>query len=155
LLPFASAKVRETFFEVVGENASLPQVRFLDGQARTALAASDAALLASGTAALEAALLRCPMVVAYRVSAVSFWLARMLATTRYVSMPNHLMPTPLVPEFLQDQADQSNLSGAIARLLNAPDHRNEMLQGLSGIRDTLQRDANYNIARLLGELAFG
>ncbi len=70
-------------------------------------------------------------------------------------MPNHLMPTPLVPEFLQDQADQSNLSGAIARLLNAPDHRNEMLQGLSGIRDTLQRDANYNIARLLGELACG
>ena len=154
LLPFANAKVRETFFEAVGENATLPQVRFLDGQARTALAASDAALLASGTAALEAALVGCPMVVAYRVSAVSFWFARMLATTRYVSMPNHLMPTPLVPEFLQDQADQSNLSGAIARLLTAPGHRNEMLQGLSGIRDTLQRDANHNIARLLGELAF-
>ncbi len=154
LLPFASEKIRQTFFEAVGHNASLPQLRFLDGQARIALAASDAALLASGTAALEAALVGCPMVVAYRVSAPSFWFARMLATTQYVSMPNHLMPTPLVPEFLQNQVDQTNLGTAVARLLNSPDHRNEMLQGLSGIRVALQRDANQNIARLLGELAF-
>jgi lipid A disaccharide synthetase len=91
------------------------------------------------------------MVVAYRVSAVSFRFARMLATTQYVSMPNHLMPTPLVPEFLQDQVDQTNLSVAVARLLNSPSHRDEMLQGLSGIRHALQRDANQNIARLLGE----
>jgi lipid-A-disaccharide synthase len=155
LLPFASPKIRETFFEAVGHNASLPQVRFLDGHARTALAASDAALLASGTAALEAALVGCPMVVAYRVSTASFWLARMLATTRFVSMPNHLMPKPLVPEFLQDRADQSNLSAAVARLLDSPDHRNEMLKGLSGIRDGLKKDANHTIARLLAELACG
>jgi lipid-A-disaccharide synthase len=155
MLPFASAKIRKTFFEVVGHNTCPPQVRFLDGQARTALAASDAALLASGTAALEAALVGCPMVVAYRVSAVSFWFARLLATTRYVSMPNHLMATPLVPEFLQNQVDEPNLSAAVARLLNAPGHRSEILKGLSGIRGTLQRDANHNIARLLGELAVG
>jgi len=65
------------------------------------------------------------------------------------------MPKPLVPEFLQDRADQSNLSAAVARLLDSPDHRNEMLKGLSGIRDGLQKDANHTIARLLAELACG
>ena len=90
----------------------------LDGQARSALAASDVALLASGTAALEAALAGCPMVVAYRVSNMSYRLARLLAKTKMVSMPNHLMDSPIVPEFLQHDATPRNLMNAMSELLD-------------------------------------
>ena len=65
---------------------------------RLAIAAADVGLIASGTAALEAALLVRPMVVAYKVSGLSYLLARLLAKVRHVSMPNHLTEEPMVKE---------------------------------------------------------
>ena len=83
----------------------------LDGQARLALQAADVALVASGTASLEALLCACPMVVAYRLSPVTAFMLRALRMVRlpYFSLPNLLAGEPLVPEFLQEQ-----VSGAAA-----------------------------------------
>ena len=153
LLPFASERIREQFVEIVGPSALGPRVRVLNGQARTALAASDVALIASGTAALEAALVACPMVVAYRVSTFTFQIARALATTRYVSMPNHLMPQPLIPEFLQGDADEIRLCDALERLLNEASYRHGMKAALGHIRQELNLDTNRLVVDALVQMA--
>ncbi len=146
VLPFASSRVRKQFFEYVPEDQIPSSVRMLDGQARVALAASDVALLASGTAALEAALAGCPMVVAYRVSNVSYRLARLLAKTKIVSMPNHLMDPPIVPEFLQHDATPRNLMNAVRELLDQPGQAEAMRSTLLGIQTQLDMDTDNIVA---------
>ena len=146
VLPFASSRVRKQFLEYVPEDQIPSSVRMLDGQARVALAASDVALLASGTAALEAALAGCPMVVAYRVSNVSYRLARLLAKTKIVSMPNHLMDPPIVPEFLQHDATPRNLMNAVRELLDQPGQVEAMRSTLLGIQTQLDMDTDNIVA---------
>jgi lipid-A-disaccharide synthase len=146
VLPFASSRVRKQFLEYVPEDQIPSSVRMLDGQARVALAASDVALLASGTAALEAALAGCPMVVAYRVSNVSYRLARLLAKTKIVSMPNHLMDLPIVPEFLQHDATPRNLMNAVRELLDQPGQAEAMRSTLLEIQTQLDMDTNNIVA---------
>ncbi len=70
--------------------------------------ASDAALLASGTAALECMLAKCPMVVGYRMKPFTFWLAKRLVKTEYVSLPNLLAGRELVKELLQEECEPQN-----------------------------------------------
>ena len=79
---------------------------------------SEVVLLASGTAALESTLLAKPTVVAYKLSLMTYWFARMTSTVKYASMPNHLLEKPIVPEFLQDNANVENLSTAVLNYLN-------------------------------------
>ena len=84
----------------------MPQVRMLDGQARRALAAADVVLVASGTATLETALFKRPMVVAYRLGAITAFLLRTLGLVKiqHFSQPNLLAGKELVPEFFQEAA---------------------------------------------------
>ena len=146
VLPFASSRVRELFLEYVPRDQISSNVRMLDGQARSALAASDVALLASGTAALEAALAGCPMVVAYRVSNMSYRLARLLAKTKMVSMPNHLMDSPIVPEFLQHDATPRNLMNAMSELLDQSGRAEAMRCELLKIQAQLDMDTDNLVA---------
>ncbi len=76
LVPLVNARRREQFERIKAETAPELTVHLLDGQARDAMIASDAALLASGTAALECMLAKCPMVVGYRMKPFTFWLAK-------------------------------------------------------------------------------
>ena len=106
------------------------RVRMLDGQARLALQAADVALVASGTASLEALLCACPMVVAYRVSPVTAFMLRALKMVRLpsFSLPNLLAGEPLVPEFLQENVTGAALAAALkAQLQDLP--RRMLLQG--------------------------
>ena len=152
LVPFASDRVRQQFFQLTSLEGFAERVTLIDGRARTCLAASDAALLASGTEALEAALVGCPMVVAYRVSGLSYRIATALASTRMVSMPNHLMPTPLIPEFLQDDANEQNLVPAVQQLLDDEAAAQEMRRGLAGIQSDLNIDPNNRIVDAMLEM---
>jgi lipid-A-disaccharide synthase len=77
--------------------------------------ASDAALLASGTAALECMLAKCPMVVGYRMKPFTFWLAKRLVKTDYVSLPNLLAGRELVKELLQDECQPQALAERCSR----------------------------------------
>lgn len=90
VVPLVNAKRREQFERIKAEVAPELTAHLLDGQARNAMYASDAALLASGTAALECMLAKCPMVVGYRMKPFTFWLAERLVKTDYVSLPNLL-----------------------------------------------------------------
>ena len=93
-------------------------VRLIAGRSREVLAASDAAMLASGTATLEAALLHRPMVVAYRMGGLSWQLLKRLVTTPYAALPNILSGQALVPELLQEAATPAALAAALQPLLD-------------------------------------
>lgn len=90
VVPLVNAKRREQFERIKAEVAPELSVHLLNGMGREAMVASDAALLASGTAALECMLAKCPMVVGYRMKPFTFWLAKRLVKTDYVSLPNLL-----------------------------------------------------------------
>ena len=107
LIPAAN-KDRRRQIEAVLKPLELP-VKVISGQGREAMLASDAVLLASGTATLEAMLLRRPMVVAYRMPWLSWQILSRLAITRFVGLPNVLADREVVPELLQDAASPKQL----------------------------------------------
>ena len=98
------------------ERADLP-LTLLFGHSHEALAAADLALVASGTATLETALFKTPMVIAYRQAPLSWWIMRRMMYLPYVGMPNILAGEPLVPELLQGRATPAALAAALLALL--------------------------------------
>ena len=118
LVPLATRETREQFdqarWKLQAQNLPL---QILFGHANLALAAADVALVASGTATLEAALLRCPHVVAYRMSPTTYRLMKRKAYLPYVGLPNILAGEWLVPELLQDDATPENLARAMGNLI--------------------------------------
>ena len=103
IVPLANAHLKALFTEQIAEIAPDLPLTLLDGQSREAMAAADVVLMASGTATLEAMLLKRPMVVAYRMAELTYWLAKWLVHIPYFSLPNLLAQEALVPEFLQHQ----------------------------------------------------
>lgn len=123
VIPAADAALRARIDAVLAAS-SLPAhaVRVLDGQAHALLIAADVALLASGTAALEAALAQCPMVVGYRIAPLTHALVRglgLLKSRRY-SLPNILAGRDIVPELMQHDCSGPRLAAAVARLFDDP-----------------------------------
>ncbi|HEX9434806.1 MAG TPA: lipid-A-disaccharide synthase [Burkholderiales bacterium] len=116
--PMVTRETREMFERAIHENqrTDLP-LTLLFGHSHDALAAADLALVASGTATLETALFKTPMVIAYRQSPITWALMRQMLYLPYVGMPNILAGERLVPELLQDQATPANLAGALLTLL--------------------------------------
>ena len=147
IVPLANRRVNMQFRGLVERSTHkellLQIVHFVEGGESTdVMRLSDVVLLASGTAALESALLARPTIVAYKVSALTYWFARLTSTVKYVAMPNHLLEKPLVPEFLQDKATVSNLSSAVLRYLNDPDLYQETCQQLATIHPMLNQDSD-------------
>jgi lipid-A-disaccharide synthase len=119
-----------------GWNAAL-KVRVLEGQTYNALAAADAAIVSSGTATVEAALLDVPMVVVYRVTPLTALLARPLVRTSYFSMVNLIAERRVVPELIQKDFTPSKVAEEVLRLLNDPRAREELRAGLAEVRRRL------------------
>ena len=122
LVPLATRETREQFDQARWklQAQDLP-LQILFGHANLALAAADVALVASGTATLEAALLRCPHVVAYRMSPTTYRLMKRKAYLPYVGLPNILAGEWLVPELLQEDASSANMARALGNWLRHPD----------------------------------
>lgn len=123
-VPFVKPGFKQRFMSVLKKSGieNLPIHEF-DGRSREVLSAADVALLASGTAALESAVTRTPMVVTYRMNALSMWLIRHFAHVKLYSMPNNLAGYELVPEYIQEQATADNLSSELCALLADDDRR--------------------------------
>ena len=117
LVPLATRPTRDQF-EVERFRLGLEALpmTLLYGHARDALEAADVAIVASGTATLEAALARCPHVIFYRVKALTEWYVRRKYLLPYVGLPNVLAGRFVVPEFLQDDATVENLTQAAVNL---------------------------------------
>jgi len=152
LLPFASHSVAEEFHGITGDISSLP-VFTLDGNSRLALEACNLAILASGTAALEAALLRRPHIVVYKLTAFSHWLMRRLRHVDYYSMPNHLLPTPMIPELIQHQATAENISQEVDSLLQDPDKVARLERYFADLHQDLKLGASTRAGEVVLRLA--
>ncbi len=114
------------------------------------MAACDAALAASGTVALELAILNVPMVVSYRVSPLTYHLARRFIKVRYASLVNLIAGREVVPELLQKNATPEKLAAAIKPLLLDKTAQRKMVEQLAGVRQQLGRPgASRRCARLI------
>jgi lipid-A-disaccharide synthase len=141
VVPLASTATRELFQEQLrAQGGDLP-LAIIDGQSQQVLAAADAAMLASGTATLEALLLKCPMVMAYRLKPTTYWLAKRLVKVAYYSLPNLLTMRPLVPEFIQEAASPDRLAEAVQRFLDDPGASAQLVAQFRDIHLSLRRDA--------------
>jgi lipid-A-disaccharide synthase len=118
------------------------------GRTREVLAASDVVLTASGTASLEAALYKRPMVVAYRLSWLTYWVWKRMGVAKLASfsLPNLLAGRPLVQEFLQQDVRAERLGEALLRLLRAPGRDQALQQAFATIHERLRCDANKRAA---------
>ncbi len=146
-LSFAAAFVGEAtqaqFVDAVTRNGArdLP-LTVLSGQSRDVMIAADVVVLASGTAALEAALLKRVMVVTYKVSWITYSLVRMLLHVRMISMVNNLAGRELVPELLQHRATSVAIGRAVEYFLTHPERRDEVVAEMDHMAKTLRKDAS-------------
>ncbi|WP_099133505.1 lipid-A-disaccharide synthase [Xenorhabdus ehlersii] len=153
LVPLVNAKRREQFQRIKNEIAPDLLLHLLDGKAREAMIASDATLLASGTAALECMLAKCPMVVGYRMKPFTFWLAKRLVKTPYVSLPNLLAGKELVKELLQDECKPQALSEALLPLVQGGADVETLKQTFLHLHESIRCDADEKAAQAVLELA--
>jgi lipid-A-disaccharide synthase len=120
-------------------DAGVP-VHLVCGDTYNLVAASDLALVSSGTATLECALLECPMVIVYRLTPLTWWLARLLVRgVRCVGMPNIVAGHEIVPELLQGRATGERIAAAAQAILRDPARRTAMVEELRGVRRRLGR----------------
>ncbi|WP_304164389.1 lipid-A-disaccharide synthase [Lonsdalea britannica] len=153
VVPLVNAKRRQQFEEIKAEVAPDLPVRLLDGFAREAMIASDAALLASGTAALECMLAKCPMVVGYRMKPFTFWLASKLVKTPWVSLPNLLAGRELVKELLQNECTPDKLAEALLPWLQDSAQVHELQETFLHLHQQIRCDADEQAAQAVLELA--
>ncbi len=118
-------------------DVDLSDIRIIEGDTYSIIAASDLALVTSGTATLETALLECPMVISYKVSALTYILGRVLITgVEFIGMPNILAGRKIVPELIQGEMNARNLVRAAEPLLT-PTIRAETVAALKALREKL------------------
>jgi lipid-A-disaccharide synthase len=117
-------------------SADIP-IQIVAGSTYDALAAADAAIVSSGTATVEAALIGAPMVVIYRVAPLTAWIARRLVRTRYFAMVNLIADKRVVPELIQDDFTAERVTQETERLLTSPMAREEMRSELAQVRERL------------------
>ncbi len=141
VMPCASAQRRAQLEELLA-GRDLP-LTLLDGNSHLALAACDAVLIASGTATLEALLYKRPMVVAYRLAPLTFWILKRMVKSPYISLPNLLAQRLLVPELLQDDATVEALAQTLSPLIEGGE---EQTRGFDEIHRTLRLDASNQAA---------
>jgi lipid-A-disaccharide synthase len=116
IIPTANPARHAQISQLLHAYPELP-VTLVSGDSRDAMAAADAVLLASGTATLEALLLKRPMVIAYRMAALSWAIISRMATTRFAGLPNILAGREIVPELLQGEARTDLITAALRPLL--------------------------------------
>jgi lipid-A-disaccharide synthase len=120
----------------------LNHIQILKGQSHTALAACDVTLVASGTATLEAALFKRPMVIAYNMNWLSWQIMRRKKLQPWVGLPNILLREFAVPELLQDQATPAAMANAVLDWLASPAKIQVLQQKFTALHSTLQRDTS-------------
>ncbi len=149
LVPCATARLRAQLEAVVAGLGDAGPVRLLDGQAREALGACDLALVASGTATLEAMLVGRPQVMAYRVAPLTYAIAKRLMKIARFSLPNLLADRDLIPELIQDAATPEALAVALEAWLAEPARAEATLAEFARLHRELKRDASETAAAAL------
>jgi lipid-A-disaccharide synthase len=154
IAPMASAATRQIFSEVLKRDAPAVDVQLIDGQATTALSAADVVLVASGTASLEAALCKRPMVVVYRLGALSGWMIMKLnlVKSKFFAQPNLLADRRVVGEYFQNQIVPESIGAELLMWLDDTDRRVALEREFSRIHADLRRGAGTRAAQAILEL---
>lgn len=155
VLPAASTALRAQLDELLAADPALQDLPLLicDGQAQHALAACDAALVASGTATLETALFRKPMVIAYKMAWLSYRIMRNKGYLPYVGLPNILAGEFLVPEFIQQQATPSALGQALLAQMEPNAQRARILARFAQMHESMRLGCAARAATVLRQMA--
>lgn len=141
LVPLITRATRDQFeYALHAHGGDQLSVRLMFGHAHDAMSASDVVLVASGTATLEAALLKRPMVISYKVGKMTYRLAKWLTYLPWVGLPNILAREFLVPELLQDDATPEKLSAALLAWLDDPDGRARVAQRFEAMHLSLRQN---------------
>lgn len=155
LLPAATPRLYALLEALHLEQAPNLPLTLTQGCSREVMAAADGVLLASGTATLEAMLLKRPMVVAYRVAPITAWIARRLVNIPLFSLPNLLAGRELVPEFFQEAATAANLGTAVLHWLEDTADGAALVTEFAALHIQLRRDASQQAAAAVAELLAG
>ena len=158
LVPAANAACRQAIERLLADpRLSAARFRLLDGRARTAMAAADVVLLASGTATLEAMLAKRPMVVGYRIAPLTYAIVKglgMLKVDRY-ALPNVLAGADLAPELMQADCTPDKLAEAVLGWFRNPDSVASLQARYREIHQELRQDASSRAAEAVAELIGG
>jgi len=154
IAPMASAATRQIFSEALRRDAPALEVRLIDGQATTALSAANVVLVASGTATLETALCKRPMVVVYRLGAFTGWvLTRLnLVKSKFFAQPNLLADKRVVGEYFQDQIIPESIGAELLMWLDDSERRSALEREFSRIHADLRRGAGTRAAQAILDL---
>jgi lipid-A-disaccharide synthase len=150
LIPLASRETR-TIFEQALYDCNAEELPFflLFGHAQDAMIASDVALVASGTATLECALLKRPMVITYRLNALTWRMMKRKSYLPYFGLPNILSGRFVVPELMQDDATPENLAQALLNLLNDQDAVAQLEDTFTALHHTLRQNTAERAAAVV------
>ena len=150
LVPLATRETRQLFEEALHrQDASELPIRMLFGHAVEAMTAADVVLVASGTASLEAALLKRPMVITYRIGKWQYRLMKRMAYLPWVGLPNILCGETVVPELLQDEADPEHLAAAIDDWFADDARRAAVEARFTALHHTLRQDTARRAAEAI------
>lgn len=156
LVPLINQKRRQQFEQFKARLAPDLDMILLDGNARQAMIAAEVTLLASGTAALECMLCKSPMVVGYRMKPLTYFLAKHLVKTPYISLPNLLADEMLVPEMLQEDCTAEKLTEKLIPYLeqdeSAVQNRHVLIQRFTDLHQQIQCDADKQAAQAVIDL---
>ena len=149
--PMATASTRDIFSKALQRIAPQARVNLIDGRAQQALIAANAVLVASGTASLEAALCKRPMVVVYRLGALSAWIIRRfnLVKSKFFAQPNLLADRRVVGEYFQEQVDPQSLGTELLAWLDDAGRRAKLEQEFVRLHVDLKRDASARAAQAI------
>lgn len=156
LVPLINQKRRQQFEQFKARLAPDLDMILLDGNARQAMIAAEVTLLASGTAALECMLCKSPMVVGYRMKPLTYFLAKHLVKTPYISLPNLLADEMLVPEMIQEDCTAEKLTEKLIPYLeqdeSAVQNRHVLIQRFTDLHQQIQCDADKQAAQAVIDL---
>ncbi len=127
-------------------------VKFFVGKSHEVLAAADCVLVTSGTATLETMLFKKPMVVAYKMSGLTFQIAKRVVKLKYVSLPNLLADEELVPEFIQEEATPEKMGEALLAFLKHPEKTQALSEKFLKLHEQLKCDASERAAEAIIKL---
>jgi lipid-A-disaccharide synthase len=154
IAPMASAATRQIFSRVLKREAPNLEVQLIEGQATAALSAANVVLVASGTASLEAALCKRPMVVVYRLGALTAWMLTHfnLVKTKFFAQPNLLADRRVVGEYFQDQIVPESIGAELLMWLDDTERRSALEAEFARIHSNLRRGAGTRAAQAILEL---
>lgn len=151
-VPIAHPKLKESLLALQQQHAPNIELITFDGQARTVMEAADAVIVASGTASLEVALYKKPMVISYKTSKVSEWIYHRVALQPWIGLPNILLNESFIPEILQDEATPQALAAGLLHEMDRYAADSTVKERLIKMHDSLIRETPTDCARAIAQV---